>query len=230
MATTAQEIVNRAMQRSSMNDPALVPTEQLLQYITTNERALYLRAGRVNPDYFGVEANTAARTLATDYWDLAATPGDVALLTRAEVAVITGSVIGVSVGTKVELVLHRLQEVAVPPRAYVRGRRITQIGTELGTNDTNLVTTLKVFYSPVPPPVTSLTQSVSAPDEWTELIVLPIARILAMRDRRLDEIDGINAELVFMQQLFDEAVLSFDMGVRRPLSLASPLPPASKGS
>lgn len=227
MSTTAQEIVDRAVNRSSLNDSTLLPPAQLLQYITTYERALYLRAARVNPDYFGTDANTAARGSNTEYWDLASTPGGVALLTRVEVAAITGSVIGVAVGTKVELVLHRLQEVAVPPRAYVRGRRITQIGTELGTNGTNYVTILKVFYSPVPPPVTSLTQSVTTPDEWTELLVLPLARTLSLRDRRLDEIDAITAEFTFAQQLFDEAVLAFDMGVRRPLSLASPIPPAA---
>lgn len=228
MATTAQDIINRAVQRSTLNNPDLVPTAQLLQYISQFERALYLRGARINPDYFGKDASTATRAATTDAWDLAATPGDVGLLTRAEVLTIVGSVSGVSVGQKIDLVLHRMQEVGVPPRAYVRGRKISQVGTELGTNGSNLVTVAKVFYSPIPAAVTSLTQSLTVPDEWTDLVVLPLARTLAARDRRLDEIPAINEEYMFMQQLFDEAAIAFDMGVRRPLALVSPLPLGSK--
>lgn len=224
MATTAQQAIDRAVQRSSLNNPDLVPTAQLLQYISQFERALYQRGARMNPDYFGKDAVTATRAAITDAWDLGATPGDVGLLTRAVVETIVGSVSGVAVGTKIELVLHRMPEVAVPPRAYVRNRKISQVGTELGANGSNLVTVARVFYSPVPAAITTTTQALTAPDEWADLIVLPLARTLASRDRRLDEVAGINEEFVFMQQLFDEAVLAFDMGVRRPLNLASPLP------
>lgn len=224
MATTAQQVIDRAVQRSSLNSPDLVPTAQLLQYITQYERALYQRGARMNPDYFGKDASTATRAAITDSWDLAATPGDVGLLTRAEVLTIVGAVSGVSVGQRVELVLHRMPEVAVPPRAYVRGRKISQISTELGSNGSNLVTVLKVFYSPIPAAVAATAQSITTPDEWADLVVLPLARTLAARDRRLDEIPAINEEFVFMQQLFDEAVIAFDMGVRRPLNMVSPLP------
>lgn len=229
MATTAQQIIDRAVQRSSLNNPDLVPQAQLLQYISQFERAIYQRGARMNPDFFGVEGTTATRAAQTDPWDLSATPGNVGLLTRAEVAAITGSVAGVSVGQKVELVLQRMQEVAVPPRAYVRGRKVYQVGTELGSSGANLVTSLKIYYSPVPAAVTTLTQSVSLQDEWTDLIVLPIARTLAVRDRRLDEVQTINIEYEFMLQLFDDAVVSFDMGIRRPLALVSPLPIPAKG-
>lgn len=229
MATTAQQIIDRAVQRSSLNNPDLVPQAQLLQYISQFERAIYQRGGRMNPDFFGIEGSSSTRAAFTDPWDLATTPGNVGLLTRVEVGTIVGTVTGVSVGQKVELVLHRMTEVAVPPRAYVRGRKIFGVGTELGAANPNMVTVLKLYYSPVPAAITSLTQAISLPDEWADLIVLPIARTLAIRDRRLDEVQTINVEYEFMLQLFDESVVSFDMGIRRPLALVSPLPLPAKG-
>lgn len=231
MATTAQQIIDRAIQRSALNNPDLVPTAQLLQYISLYERAAYLRAGRVNPDYFGKDASTATRSAFTDSWDLAATPGDVAVTTRAEVLTIVGVVTGVVAGDKVRLIGLRWPEIDVAPRAYIRGRKITGFGTELGASTPNMVTVLKVFYSPIPAAVTALTQSLTLPDEWTDLVALPLAKTLALRDRRLDEVAGIDAEYQMVAGLFDEGVLAFDSGVRRPLASvpAIPLAPPRQG-
>lgn len=234
MATTAQTVIDRAVQRSALNNPDIVPVAQLLQYITVFERAAYLRSGRMNPDYFGKDTVTATRASATDVWDLAATPGDVAVLTRAEVSAIAGTApqcgsVNIAVGDRVNLILQRMPEVDLCPRAFIRGRKISSYKTELGTG-VNFVSVLKVFYSPIPAAVTVTTQSVTLPDEWTSLLELPLSRILAVRDRRLDELPPIDEEYKFMLGLFDEAVLAFDHGVRRPLSLAQaiPLPPPAR--
>lgn len=224
MATTAQTVIDRAVQRSALNNPDLVPSAQLLQYISIYERAVYLRAGRMNPDYFGTDASTATRSLFTDSWDLAATPGNVAIVTRAEVATIVGTVSGVSVGDKINLISRRWPEVDLTPRAYIRGRKITGFGTELGANSSNMISALKIFFSPLPTAVTTLTQSLTVPDEWTGLVELPLAKTLALRDRRLDEIPAVDEEYKFLLQLFDEGVFAFDHSVRRPLASVPTIP------
>lgn len=224
MATTAQTIIDRAVQRSALNNPDLVPSAQLLQYISIYERAVYLRAGRMNPDHFGTDASSATRVNFTDAWDLAATPSNVAVLTRAEVLTIVGTVTGVAVGDKVNLISRRWPEIDVAPRAYVRNKKVTGFGTELGAANPNMVTVLKVFFSPVPATVTTLAQSLTIPDEWTALIELPLSRTLALRDRRLDEVSAIDEEYKFLQGLFDEAVFAFDHSVRRPLASVPTIP------
>lgn len=227
---TAQNVIDRAVQRSSLNSADLVPAAQLLQYIATYERSVFLRAGRLNPDYFGMDANTATRANFTDSWDLSATPGNVAVLTRAEVATIVGTVTGVAVGDKVNLISRRWPEIELAPRAYVRWKRITGFGTELGAGNSNMVTVLKVFFSELPAALTLTTQSLTLPDEWTGLVELPLVKVLATRDRRMDELPAINEEYQFLLGLFDEAVLAFDHSVRRPFDKVPAIPlPAGKG-
>jgi len=229
MARTAQQIIDRSIQRSALNNPDLVPTAQLLQYITLSERQAYMRASRINPDYFGKDAVTATRAAFTDSWDLAATPGDVGVLTRAEVQTIVGSVSGVAAGDKVKLIGLRWPEIDVAPRAYVRGRKIFVYANELGANSSNMVTVLKVYYSPVPATVAVTTQSLTIPDEWTDMVAVPLSRLLAFRDRRLDEIAGIDEEFKMIGQLFDESCLAFDHGVRRPISAVPAVQAPAKG-
>jgi len=229
MSTTAQQIIDRAIQRSALNNPDLVPTAQLLQYITLFERQAYMRAARINPDYFGKDAATATRAAFTDSWDLAATPGDVGVLTRAEVQTIAGSVSGVAAGDKVKLIGLRWPEIDVSPRAYVRGRKIFGYANELGASTPNMVTVLKVYYSPIPAAVAITTQSLTIPDEWADMVAVPLSRLLAARDRRLDEIAGIDEEFKMIGQLFDESCLAFDHGVRRPIAAVPAVQAPAKG-
>lgn len=217
MATIAQNIIDRAIQRSSLNNPDIVPITQLLAYITAFERIVYARAARLNPDYFGIDGLSVARAAYTDSWDLATTPGNVFALTRTEVAALIGTVTGISVGTRINLIGLRWPDVDLAPRAYVRGRKVTGYAAELGAASINMVSQLKLFYSPVPAVVAALTQAVTVPDEWTALVELPLARVLALRDRRMDEMASIDDEYKLFLSLFDEAVTVFDHGVRRPL-------------
>jgi len=224
MAWTAQNAFDRAVQRSSLNDATLVPTAEALSYISTYQRKAFLLAARLNPAYFGKDGTTNTRTAHTASWDLDVSPGDVAALTYAEVAAITGAVTGVVVGDRVNLVDFRWPDLEVSPRAYVRGRKISQRGTELGTNASNLVTQLKVFYSELPSPVTSMTLSLRLPEEWQDLIVVPLAALLALRDKREEEIEILRQELLDVTQMFSEAVLVYDHAVHRPLISVPAIP------
>jgi hypothetical protein len=216
MATTVQNILDRAIQRSALNNPDLVPNAQVVSYCTLLERAVYSFAGQLNPDYFGVDAGTAVRAAFTDSWDLNVTPGNVAVVTRAEVKTIAGAP-GVAVGDKVNLVGLKWKEVDLPPRAYIRNRKIYGVGTELGASTPAMVTALQIYYSPVPTALTLLSSTLTLPDEWTTLVELPLAKILALRDRRMDEIAGIDAEYKMAMELFQGAVTAFDSGARRPV-------------
>jgi hypothetical protein len=226
MSTTAQTIWDRATQMSSLNDEALVPAPQVVDYISMYERNVFQRAARLNPEYFGTTGVTSTRAAITDVWDLSAAPGGVAAVTRAEIAALIGTPFaGAAVGQQVNLISIRWPNFDVAPRAVLRGRKIFQYLTELGTDPSNIVTQLTVYYSPLPARVTTITQALTVPDEWADLITYPLAKLLAIRDRRTDEetqwLDKAHLEL---QELFDEAVMVYDFSMKRPIMQVPAVP------
>src|SRR2546428_4609236 len=103
---TAQDILNRAVQRASLNDASLVDTNQMLKFISGFQKRLFLKAAQIDPDYFGKDGVTATRTAYTDSWDLTSTPGDVAAVTRVEISTIAGAVTGLAVGDQLNLISY----------------------------------------------------------------------------------------------------------------------------
>jgi len=231
MATTGTQIRDRAIERSSLNNSGLLPTAQILNYITQAERKAYVRAARINPDYFGTVGASSTRAAYTDTWNLASTPGSIAAVTLVEVNAITGTVSGVAVGDKVNLIRKTRPELEIAPRAYLRGKVVTGYGTELGAATANMVTSLKVYYSPIPAAMTSLTQSVVIDDEWTDLLVLPLAKSFAMRDGRDQEAQLIQQEYDDTWADFAAGVMVYDHGVKRSLVSvpAIPMPQQAQG-
>lgn len=229
MAYTAEEIRDMALQRSDLNNEDLVPIALVLQYMSNFQRKIYLRAARLNPDYFGTDGVTGIRAAYTDGWDLSASPGNIAAVTRAEIANITGSVTGLSVGDRVNLVSLRFQNMEIAPRCIMRGKRLTPVGTELGAADANMVDQLTIYFSPLPLAIPSLSATVSLPEEWADLLVLPLAKVFAIRDGRLEEIDALNQEYADLRSDFDEAMLVFDHGLVRPLGSTPAIPIVPSG-
>jgi len=217
MSISAQTVMDRAIQRSAMNNPDLVPPAQMLGYLSTNEKAAFIAAAKRNPDFFGKSGTTATRSVYTAGWDLTSSPGDVGIVSLIEVAAISGSVTGVSVGDKVSMVSLRWPQLALSPRGYIRGHTIYGYQSELGADNSNLVTQLTVHYSELPASITDVDTYVSLPDEWVDLLVLPLARILAIRDGRPDEAKLLQEEYQMLFELFLEQVATYDHGAVRPL-------------
>jgi hypothetical protein len=230
---TANDIIIQAVQRSGVANPDLVPTAQALKYLTNWQNSLYLRAARLNPDYFGasgtVNVGGTPPDPSTAGYDLDSLSPKAAAVVRAEVATISGTMSGVSVGDAVNLINFRNPNMQVTPRAYIRGRKLFAYKTELGSG-ANYVSALKVYYSQLPAAVTALNSTLSLPDEFTGILMVKLARLFAIRDRRLDELEAYTLELNEEMALFDEAMLAYEAGVTRTLAAipAIPLPPPSR--
>jgi hypothetical protein len=229
MAVTANDIIIQAVQRSGVANPDLVPTAQALKYLTNWQNSLYLRAARLNPDYFGASGTVNTTDPSAVGYDLDSLSPKAAAVVRAEVATISGTISGVSVGDPVNLINFRNPNMQVTPRAFVRGRKLFAYKTELGSG-ANYVSALKVYYSQLPAAVTALNSTLSLPDEFTGILMVKLARLLAIRDRRLDELEAYTLELNEEMALFDEAMLAYEAGVTRTLAAipAIPLPPPSR--
>jgi len=232
MSTTAQQVYDRATAMAFMNDPSLIDPNQVLAYIGLYERNVYLRAARLNPEYFGVSTASTVRASNTDTWSLDSLTPVPAAVTRVEVQAFVGTpYAGVAAGDRVGLASIRWPDLEVAPRALLRGRKIVGYKNELGADVSNYVSQLTVYYSPLPAPLSTIGQTLTIPDEWADLVTYPLARILAIRDRRIDEeLNWLTVDFQGLQQMFDEAVLVYDYGVRRPpIQLVPPLPIGAGG-
>ncbi len=119
-----------------------------------------------------------------------------------KVDTITGTVTGISVGDKVNMVSIREPEAELAPRAYLRDFTIREHEEELSTDSSNFVSRLKIFYSFLPSTRTDPTDEMDLPDQWSPLVVLPLARILAIRDQRPDEVGPLDQEYVLHRGIF----------------------------
>ena len=221
MATTIQNILDRAVERSNLNDAALLLDDEIEAYISNLERQAYLISARENPDYFGKEAVTAVRSDNTETWNLNTTPGNVAAVSNIEISTIVGSVSGLSVGDNINIISRRNPDVEIGPRVYLRDRVMFEYDSELQTDGSNYVSRLNVFYSHLPSAHTELTDTVDLPDEFDSLLYLPLARILAIRDQRPDEVTSIDEEYKVAMATFMQAVSVFDEGTMRSLQQIS---------
>jgi hypothetical protein len=227
MSTTAQDIVTLATLRSQLNDPALVPSPTIFKAIGIYERQAYLRAARLDPEYFGTSADTSIRSTYTASWNISITPGNIAAVTSAVVKAIVGTVTGISVGTSLNMVKLRFPDLEPAPRIYIRGRQIFGYLTELGAADANMVSQLTINYAPIPVAPTSGSSVMTIPDEWIDLVILPVAKLMCLRDRRPEDAQALDAELKETYALFEQSVLLYDHGSKRPLPSVPALPLSS---
>lgn len=207
---TVQNIIDRATERSNLNDASLISETELIAYVSSFEQRLYLEAARENPDYFGEEGNTASRAGNTSTWDISATPGNVGAVSRVEIAGVVGTPTGLAIGDEVSVVSIRNPLHGIAPRAYMRNRVIHEYNSEMGDDASNYVSQLKVWYSYLPTAHTATTDTLSLPEEYTSIVVLGLARVMALRDQRPDEVEGIMLEYTEHLSTFMQALGVFD--------------------
>lgn len=217
MSYTAEEIRDMALERSDLNNSDLIPPSEVLQYITQAERKVFVRGARINPDYFGTKGYTTTRTSYAAEWNLSVGPGNVVAVTMLKVNAITGTVTGVSVGDRVNLIQITKPNLEVSPRAYLRGKKVHSYNDELGADNANMVTVLDVYYSPMPSKISNLTDSITLYDEWSDLLAIPLAMKYALRDTRLEEVQALHSEYQDTWGDFVEGIVAFDYGVNRSL-------------
>lgn len=229
---TGQEVVDDAVARAGLNTVSGIADAILRRAITRYQHQAYLRAARVNPEFFGKTGATATRAAFTDSWNLATTPGDVAAVIKATVAAKVGTLTPTNhaVGAEVHLISGRTAWPLLKPapRAYLRGRRITGYSTELGADSSNMITQLTLLYAELPTALAALGNSLALPDEWSDLVVIPLARFLALRDRRMDEVTTLDREYGEVLQNFELAINTYDVGLLKPIDSTPPRQPVGR--
>jgi len=90
------------------------------------------------------------------------------------------------------------------PRYFVRGLSLVEVGSDWGTSGAKTATLVYVYGMTDIDPTGSLSQAVTVPDQWTDLLVLPLAIYLSRKDpgRDPNEIASLSSMLDDRQQAF----------------------------
>ena len=221
MATTAQDALDLAVQRASLNNADLIAPAQVVRYLSNAEKTVYRLAAKFNPSHFGTTGDTATRAAFGDSWNLRTAPGGIAanrkFVVKTIVGTVTNSGVNIAVGDELGWIDSRWVKYALVPRVYVEDGKLFGQGTELGADNSNMVTVVTVSFAILPTGPTALGQSMTTPDEWIDLVVLPLARIFAIRDNRLAEAQLIQEEFGNLKAEFTDHVGVYDGGAVRPL-------------
>lgn len=199
VTTTPRDLINAAYAKSLKNKANTIASEsgELLQLAIRTIRMLYAGAARVNPYYFSESAIVAFNSPG---W---ARPEGAQLIYRVEIGTGVTSLVA---GTECAIVpfeskaiepgkpaLFRFGQIFRPVSASAT---VAPISPQLG----NLV----FFYSRRPTTPASLDSTVDALwiEDFNEIPILRIARYLAIKDGRSDELPGLEAELTEAAQGF----------------------------
>jgi hypothetical protein len=218
MTFTVQNVWDRALARSIENEADLLSETEVINILSDKQRELFILAAVENPDYFGT-STTLSRGAFTGVWDITShRPGTISKL---EILTIVGTVTDRSVGEEVNLVAFRFQSLGLAPRVYLRGRKLTDFG-DLNTDVSNYVSQLTMYYSPVPAALTAVGSIISLPEEWVNLLVVPLAKWMAIRDGGRDnEVKQLDGEYGMVLGTFLMAIKLMDYTAQRAATAIS---------
>lgn len=191
VTTTPQDIYLAAYAKSTKNRPGQIASEsgELLQLIIRIFRGIYAGAARINPTFF---AETADVVFASPGW---ARPEASQLIYKIE----NVNAPSITAGTEIK-VLPFDQRTIEPglPSVYRFGQVFRPVsGSATVPPISPQSGTLRFFYSKRPSTPASVTATVDAMwvEDFNELPMLRVARYLAAKDGRADEVAALTAEI-----------------------------------
>ena len=200
MTTALSEIVLRARGMSvSNNDPTMTGnTDEMITAIAAWERDIF-RAAAIESRFFATtailnsSAGSANRTL-----DLSA---------------LTPPVERLIVLNSPTAAVHRVdledQAAELAPRFYQLGQNLYEIGSEWGAPGA-LAMTVAYAMAPAPlDPTGNLSQTLTLPDDYTDLVVLRLAHYLAVKDTGRDPVEAQGLQASYDKR-FNDAIARLD--------------------
>ena len=196
MTTTAQQIVSRAQAMSALNTPLTSDSGVMLSRIRADQQAVFSGVfGQIGDRFQATASLTSTSGASGRTVDLSAlTPplGRVLTLTLAS-------------GARVRQVDVQDQDSKHAPRYYARGLTLVEVSNDWSTATGTVSLTLNYVTGPTDiDPTGSLTQTVSVPDSWTDLLVLPLAMAVANADPGRDP-----AEYARLDALYQARIAAF---------------------
>lgn len=209
MTTAISDVLSRALGYSVQNnDPTLTASSaEMISVVAGVERDIYRVAAQDNRYFVQVgQTVTSTNAAANRTAALAAlSPGVQRILS-----------VTLPDGTWVSQVFFEDPESEIAPRYYVLGQTLYEVGSEWGATG---AITLTLNYGVKPAtldPTSNMAQTVTLPDEYTDLLVLKLASYLASKDTGRDPAEAQGFDTLYQGRLQDVlASLSSFGGVAR---------------
>lgn len=196
VTTTVRQLVEAAYGKSLKNRAGAIASEsgELYEFVIRVIRGIYAGAARINPGFFGAQADVA---FAAGGW---ARPEGAQMIYRIEAAA-AGPPTSIASGTEIKVLPfdQRRIEPAIPSvyrwaqvyKPVSASATVPPISPQNGT--------LTFFYSkrpatPAPASFEGVIDSMWVED-FNELLILRIARYLAIKDGRGEEVAGLTGEI-----------------------------------
>lgn len=192
MATTLKQLIEAAYSRSTFNDPDKLATDkELAGVIDRRFKEVYSIAAGINPYYFGTTADVVG---VAGVWDRPTAAELVAHIEKTD-------------GTEVAVVPFEDKGAELPPAVYSFGRKYYRTADSSAT--LTATDTLRFFYSKRPATMSAATDQLDAewPEQFNDLIVLHVARYLAVKDQRVEEVQLFESELQSLLQSFQRHLM-----------------------
>jgi hypothetical protein len=189
MPVTCQTIVDRAVAFNTLNTGLTDSRSEMLSRIRADQQALFTGATSITRDRF---KTTVSVTSTSD--------SSARIIDLSALALPCERVLRLTLnGEDVHQVDETDPEAEYAPRYFVRGQSLVEVSNDWGASGT---ASLRLTYAYGPTdidPSGLYTQTVTIPDQWIDLLVLPLAIYLATKDPGRDP-----NELTTLQARLDE--------------------------
>ncbi|HET7322210.1 MAG TPA: hypothetical protein VFI96_06920 [Longimicrobiaceae bacterium] len=225
MATTCKTLIEAAWARRTANDPDTLGTEaELIGVIDRVIKALYALAADVNPYYFGKTASVEGNG---SVWPI---PSEAVRIFKAVADGASGTGVDrkiTTLGQRVSIMRFIDQTGEIAPAIYRFGSGYYSPGRAASGNalaDPSPSVNgdkIKLFYSKRHPDLDATAQPDAAantldstwPEHYNDLLVIPQARYLAIKDgREATEVQALDAEYEALERQFVSDLAGQDFG------------------
>lgn len=219
--TTCNTIIQRAQAFNALNTGLTTDAAEMLSRIRADQQALFTSLAGLTRDYFQSTAIlTSTGGSSARSFDLSA----ISPVVERVLLVTLGD------GRTVNQVDVLDQDAELAPRYIVRGQTLIEVGNDWGTAGAKTATLVYVSGMTDIDPSGSLTQTVTVPDPWIDLLVIPLAMYLSQKDpgRDPNEVVALKAMLDDRQQAFVAYLTQFGGIESRRLVIPTPVQSTKK--
>jgi hypothetical protein len=182
MTITCQTIVDRAKSTSPLNTNLASDRAEMLSRIRADQQELFTRIAGLSRDRFQTTAAIASSGgSAGRSFDLSA----ISPVVERVLQVVLGD------GRELSQVDPLDVDAELSPRYFVRGQTLVEVSNDWATATGAVTATLVYVYGMTDvDPSGALSQLVSVPDTWIDLLVLPLAMYFFQKDPGRDEAEA----------------------------------------
>lgn len=222
MSTTISDLVTRAIGFSVANQaPALTASAaEMIARVAAFESDVFQAASRQSRYFYATTTGNSTNAASARTLDLST----VANLMRVHRVTIT------STGALVKRVDQDDTDAEFAPRYFLAGTVLTEVGSDWGASGVVGLTIGYVKRQTALSPSGALTQTVTLPDEYTDLLVIRLAHYLAQKDTGREPTETESLWGLYERRLRDvlDSLEHFGGTARRRFIDPAPLPPGSE--